>query len=126
MDSFRAEDGHILVNGFYDDVLAPTEQEKEEFASLAFNEEGVKHELGVNELAGEKGYSYLEQTWTRPTLEVNGIYGGYQGGGLKTVLPSSAHAKISCRLVPNQDPGKLWSRQAKISFNTFLPVWTWN
>ncbi|WHY71667.1 dipeptidase [Fictibacillus enclensis] len=107
VDSFRSEDGHILVNGFYDDVLAATEQEKEEFASLAFNEEGVKQELGVNELAGEKGYSYLEQTWTRPTLEVNGIYGGYQGGGLKTVLPSSAHAKISCRLVPNQDPGKI-------------------
>ncbi|MDN4526045.1 dipeptidase [Fictibacillus fluitans] len=107
VDSFRSEEGSILVEGFYDDVLTATEQEKEEFTSLAFNEEGVKQELEVNELAGEEGYSYLEQTWTRPTLEVNGIYGGYQGGGLKTVLPSAAHAKISCRLVPNQDPGKI-------------------
>ncbi|UZJ79531.1 dipeptidase [Fictibacillus sp. KU28468] len=121
VDSFHSEDGHILVDGFYDDVLTVTEQEKEEFASLQFNEEEVKKELGVNELYGEEGYSYLERTWTRPTLEVNGIYGGYQGGGLKTVLPSEAHAKISCRLVPNQDPDKI-VEQLKQHITKHLPA----
>ncbi len=74
---------------------------------FAFDEEALKKEVGVTELFGEKGFSYLERTWARPTLEVNGVFGGFSGEGIKTVLPAEAGAKITCRLVPDQDPDEI-------------------
>jgi len=97
-------DGRITVNGFYDGVEAISDEERSAYRALNQDEVALAHELDVNELFGEPGYSALERTWIRPTLEINGIYGGFQGEGSKTVIPSEAHAKITCRLVPNQDP----------------------
>ncbi|MFC7365327.1 MULTISPECIES: dipeptidase [Bhargavaea] len=102
--SFRDQEGTITVDGFYDDVRPATEEEREEYEKLDFDEEALKKELGVSELFGEPGYSHLERTWTRPTLEINGVFGGFSGEGIKTVLPAEAGAKITCRLVPDQDP----------------------
>lgn len=107
LDSMRDQDGRILVEGFYDSVLELLPEEKEAYASLQHDEEGVRKELNVPELFGEKGFSFLERTWVRPTLEINGIFGGFAGEGIKTVLPSEAGAKITCRLVPNQDPQEI-------------------
>lgn len=105
--SFHDANGKILVEGFYDDVRPLTDEERKAFAELQFDEEALKKELGVNELFGEEGYSFLERTWARPTLEINGIFGGFSGEGIKTVLPNEAGAKITCRLVPDQDPDKI-------------------
>jgi acetylornithine deacetylase/succinyl-diaminopimelate desuccinylase-like protein len=105
--SLRDETGKVLVEGFYDDVLPLSDEERQAIASLNFDEEQLRKELGVPELFGEAGYSVLERVWARPTLEINGIYGGFQGDGTKTVIPNEAHAKITCRLVPNQDPEKI-------------------
>ncbi|MBD7985336.1 dipeptidase [Sporosarcina sp. Sa2YVA2] len=102
--SFHDKEGTIAVEGFYTDVRPLEDEERAAYKALNFDEEGLKEEIGVNELFGEKGYSYLEQTWTRPTLEVNGVFGGFSGEGIKTVLPAEAGAKITCRLVPDQDP----------------------
>jgi len=107
LDSFHSEDGKVTVEGFYDDVLPLTDEERKAYEALNFDEEKERQALGVPALYGEKGYSYLERTWVRPTLDINGIYGGFQGDGIKTVIPSEAHAKITCRLVPNQDPEKI-------------------
>ncbi|WP_185970955.1 dipeptidase [Alkalicoccobacillus porphyridii] len=104
LDTLRDEDGRIQVKGFYDDVIEPTEEERASYAQLGDFESELKEELHLNELFGEKGYTAREHTWVRPTLEINGIYGGFQGEGVKTVIPSEAHAKITCRLVPGQDP----------------------
>ncbi|CAM5193821.1 Acetylornithine deacetylase/succinyl-diaminopimelate desuccinylase-like protein OS=Ureibacillus acetophenoni OX=614649 GN=SAMN05877842_10651 PE=4 SV=1 [Ureibacillus acetophenoni] len=106
--SFRNEDGKILVEGFYDQVLPLSDEERQAYKDLNFDEESLKEEIGVNELFGEAGFSYLERTWARPTLEINGVYGGFSGEGIKTVLPAEAGAKITCRLVPNnQDPEEI-------------------
>ncbi|HLS89391.1 MAG TPA: dipeptidase [Sphingobacteriaceae bacterium] len=103
----RSPEGKILVPGFYDDVRDLTPEEKAAIDAVPFDEEAYKAQLGVAELFGEPGYSTLERQWVRPTLEVNGMWGGFQGEGIKTVLPSTAHAKITCRLVPDQDPDKV-------------------
>jgi acetylornithine deacetylase/succinyl-diaminopimelate desuccinylase-like protein len=103
----KDEKGRILIDGFYDDVLKLTKKEREEFARLPFEEDKYKEDLGVEELYGEEGYTTIERVSARPTLDCNGIWGGYQGQGAKTVLPSLAGAKISMRLVPNQDPAKI-------------------
>lgn len=105
--SFRDEHGTIQVEGFYDNVRPLSEEERQAYRDLNFDEEALKEEVGVKELFGEKGYSYLEQTWARPTLEVNGVFGGFSGEGIKTVLPAEAGAKITCRLVPDQDPDEI-------------------
>ncbi|WP_026899186.1 dipeptidase [Daejeonella oryzae] len=105
--SLHDENNHIQIPGFYDDVLALSEQEREDLNKAPYDEEEYKKDLGVDELWGEKGYTTLERTGTRPTLEVNGIWGGYIGEGAKTVLPSKANAKISMRLVPNQQSEKI-------------------
>lgn len=102
-------DGKITVDGFYDRVKPLSEEEKEEFKRLHQSEESLKEELGVPSLFGEKGYTALERNWARPTLEINGIYGGFQGERIKTVIPSEAHAKITCRLVPDQEPEEILS-----------------
>lgn len=99
--------GRVSIEGFYDDVRPLTPQEREAIARVPFDEEAYCSALGVRALRGEEGYSPLERVWARPTLEVNGIWGGFQGEGVKTVLPAEAHAKITCRLVPDQDPGKI-------------------
>ena len=100
--SCHDENNHITIPGFYDDVVEATADERNLMAQAPYDEDAYKSDLGVKELWGEKGYSTNERTGTRPTLEVNGIWGGYQGEGAKTVLPSKAYAKISARLVPNQ------------------------
>jgi len=98
---------HITIPGFYDDVMVPTKEEKKLLRKAPYDEQEYMDELGVKELWGEKGYTTYERTGIRPTLEVNGIWGGYQGEGAKTVLPSKATAKISARLVPNQSSVKI-------------------
>jgi acetylornithine deacetylase/succinyl-diaminopimelate desuccinylase-like protein len=100
-------DNHITIPGFYDDVVQATEEERALINRAPFNEAEYKAELGINALWGEKGYSTYERTGIRPTIEVNGIWGGYTGEGAKTVLPSKAYAKISARLVPNQSSEKI-------------------
>ncbi|WP_027417005.1 dipeptidase [Aneurinibacillus terranovensis] len=102
--SLHDEEGRVAVEGFYDKVVPLTEEERQAFRDLHYSEEHVKKELGITELYGEKGYTFLERTWGRPTLEINGMYGGFEGEGIKTVLPAEAHAKLSCRLVGNQEP----------------------
>ncbi len=99
--------GKILIKGFYDDVLPVEEWERSEFAELRFDEEAYRAELGVPKVFGETGYSTLERVWVRPTCDVNGIFGGYAGQGAKTVLPAWGGAKVSMRLVPDQDPKKI-------------------
>ena len=96
------ENNHITIPGFYNDVVESSAAERKLMAEAPYDEEEYKKDLGVKELWGEKGYTTNERTGIRPTLEINGIWGGYIGEGAKTVLPSKAHAKISCRLVPNQ------------------------
>ena len=101
------ENNHITIPGFYDDVVESTPEERAKMAKAPFSEEEYKKDLGINYLWGETGYTTNERTGIRPTLEVNGIWGGYTGEGAKTVLPAKAFAKISCRLVPNQSSVKI-------------------
>ncbi len=103
----KDKDGIIQIPGFYDDVLDLTPEEREASKKLPFNEANFRESIGITETFGEKGYTTIEQKAARPTLDVNGIWGGYQGEGAKTVLPSKAGAKISMRLVPNQEPKKI-------------------
>lgn len=100
--SLHDENNHITIPGFYNDVVESSAEERKLMAEAPFDAEAYKKDLGIKELWGEKGYTTNERTGIRPTLELNGIWGGYTGEGSKTVLPSKAHAKISCRLVPNQ------------------------
>jgi len=97
----------ITIPGFYDDVIVATAAERTLMAAAPFNEQEYKEDLGIKELWGEKNYTTNERTGIRPTLELNGIWGGYTGEGAKTVLPSKAFAKISARLVPNQSSEKI-------------------
>ncbi len=101
------ERGKIQVPGFYDDVVPLSEQEREQLAALPFDEQQYAQQVGVTALSGEEGYTTLERRWTRPTFDINGLTSGYQGDGAKTVLPSTAAAKFSFRLVPDQDPEKI-------------------
>lgn len=105
--SLHDKNNHITIPGFYDDVIEANETERAEMAKAPYDEKEYMHDLGVEALWGEKGYTTNERTGIRPTLEVNGIWGGYTGEGAKTVLPSKAFAKISCRLVPNQKTAKM-------------------
>jgi acetylornithine deacetylase/succinyl-diaminopimelate desuccinylase-like protein len=99
--------GRITVPDFYNDVQPLAKWEREKFAQLPFDDEAYARFLGVRALGGEKGFTTLERRWARPTFEINGISGGYQGAGTKTIVPSCATAKITCRLVPNQSPRKI-------------------
>lgn len=101
--SFHDDDWHATIQGFYDAVDTPPAV-RDQIAEVPFDEAGFQADTGAERLAGEKGFSTLERLWTRPTVEVNGMISGYTGEGAKTVLPSRAMAKVSCRLVPNQDP----------------------
>ncbi|MEO8049970.1 MAG: dipeptidase [Acidobacteriota bacterium] len=100
--------GRIQIPGMYDDVAPPTPEEKRSWEHLPFDEKDfLKNEVGSTQLTGEPGHSVLERTWARPTLEVHGIAGGFTGAGSKTVIPARATAKVSMRMVPNQNPEKI-------------------
>jgi len=114
------DNGHITMPGFYDDVLKVTPKERKKMAEAPFNLNNYKKALGIKEVFGEKGYVTLERTGIRPTFDVCGIWGGYTGEGAKTVLPSKAFAKISARLVPNQDNVKI-SKMFKKHFESIAP-----
>jgi acetylornithine deacetylase/succinyl-diaminopimelate desuccinylase-like protein len=107
LSSMRDSRGKILVDGFYDTVRDLSDDERAQIAEIPYDESEYRQVLGVDQLHGEAGYSTYERAWVRPTLEVNGIWGGFQGEGIKTVIPSQAHAKITCRLVPDQDPDQI-------------------
>ncbi len=113
-------DHRVTVEGFYENVRDLTEDEREAYKALPFDVEGWMKEAGVKATKTEKGYTVLEGTTGRPTLDVNGIWGGYIGKGAKTVLPSKATAKISCRLVPDQTPGEI-TQKLRRHFEAHVP-----
>lgn len=100
-------DGRVAISGFYDGVSPWDDRVRDQMRSLPFDEEHFRQETGAPALGGESGYTVLERLWTRPTCEVNGLLSGYTGEGAKTVLPAKAMAKVSCRLVPDQDPAEI-------------------
>lgn len=120
--SLHDENNHIAIPGFYDDVLELTAEEREALNQAPFDIEAYKADLGVGDVWGENGYTTIERTGIRPTLEVNGIWGGYIGEGAKTVLPSKAYAKISMRLVPNQDSHRI-TNLFKAHFEKIAPAY---
>ena len=105
--SLHRPDGRVAVAGFYDRVRELAPAERAAIAALPFDDATYLAQVGASAAVGEPGYSTLERQWTRPTLELNGMWGGYQGPGQKTIVPSVAHAKITCRLVPDQDPDEI-------------------
>jgi acetylornithine deacetylase/succinyl-diaminopimelate desuccinylase-like protein len=105
--SLHDDTGRVAVEGFYDDVVAPPPSLLAEWRALGFDEDAFRRAAGGAILAGEAGYTTLERLWVRPALDVNGILSGYTGAGKKTVLPATALAKLSCRLVPAQDPERI-------------------
>lgn len=107
ISKLKNNDGKITIPGFYDDVVKLTKKERDNFKLLPFSEKQFAGSIGVRQLKGEKGYTTYEHTWARPSLDCNGILGGFTGDGAKTVLPSKAMAKVSMRLVPNQNPKKI-------------------
>lgn len=107
ISKLKDKDGRITIPGFYKDVLKLTKKERDNFKALKFSEKEFAKSIGIKKPVGEKGYSVLERIWARPTLDCNGIVGGFTGQGAKTVIPSKASAKISMRLVPDQDPKKI-------------------
>ncbi|MEO1654758.1 MAG: M20/M25/M40 family metallo-hydrolase, partial [Bacteroidota bacterium] len=121
ISSLKDENNKITIPGFYDEVEELSEEERAAIAQIPFDEEAYKAELGVDGLQGEAGYSTLERTSTRPTLDVNGIWGGYIGEGAKTVLPSKAYAKLSMRLVPYQSWEKI-TELFKQHFSSMAPA----
>ena len=111
ISKLKDADGKVLIPGFYDDVKKPTDAELAAWEKLPFNEEEYREkEVGSNVLTGEPGYSVLYRTWARPTLEVHGIVGGFVGAGAKTVIPARATAKVSMRLVPDQDADDIYKK----------------
>lgn len=105
--SFHDENYRVAIEGFYDDVRELSDEEKADFAVVPFDGDGLLSDLGATEFVGEAGYTPQERSWARPTLDINGLWGGFQGAGTKTVTPCEAHIKITCRLVPNQDPERI-------------------
>jgi acetylornithine deacetylase/succinyl-diaminopimelate desuccinylase-like protein len=107
LSTLHLPDGRVNIPGFYDDVLPLTQTEKLAFAKLPYDEQHYKDELKLPGLFGEEGFTTYERTWARPTCDINGLSGGYQGHGAKTIIPAKASAKVSMRLVPSQDPKKI-------------------
>jgi acetylornithine deacetylase/succinyl-diaminopimelate desuccinylase-like protein len=120
ISSLHNKEGKITIPGFYDDVVKVSRLEREKIKSLKFSEKKFAKSLKLKELTGEKGYSALERTWVRPSLDCNGIYGGFTGEGAKTIIPSKASAKVSIRLVPGQNPNKVF-RQCTRYINKIAP-----
>ena len=106
--ALKGPDGRIRIPGFYDDVIALTDAEREAMAALPFDDNAYLDRLGLPALVGESGFTTLERRATRPTLDVNGLWGGFQGEGSKTIIPAHAHAKVSCRLVAAQEPERIF------------------
>ncbi|OGO55349.1 MAG: peptidase M20 [Chloroflexi bacterium RBG_16_69_14] len=106
--ALKGPDGRIRIPGFYDDVLPLSDVDRAAIAALPFDDESYRRNLGLPALVGEVGYTTLERRGTRPTLDVNGLWGGFQGDGSKTIIPAHAHAKVSCRLVAAQDPDRIF------------------
>jgi Acetylornithine deacetylase/Succinyl-diaminopimelate desuccinylase and related deacylases len=104
----KGPDGRIRIPGFYDDVAPLSDADRAAMAALPFDEAAYQRQLGVPALVGEVGYTTLERRGARPTLDVNGLWGGFEGEGSKTIIPAHAHAKVSCRLVADQDPGRIF------------------
>ena len=107
LNQMKDRGGRVKIPGFYDDVRPLRDEERAEFAKLPFSERRYRNELGVPKLSGERGFTTLERVWGRPTFEVNGLLSGFTGEGAKTVIPAVAMAKVSMRLVPDQDPDKI-------------------
>ncbi len=105
--SLHDENGRVAVAGFYDRVIEPTAEIRAETAEVPFDQDSYFAPVGVSEPYGEAGYTPLERMWLRPTLDINGIWSGFQGDGSKTVTPAESHLKITCRLVPDQDPNEI-------------------
>lgn len=120
ISKLKDENNRITIPGFYDKVEILTQEEKDEIASIPFDLDAYKKDLNIDDVHGERGYSTLERSGTRPTLDVNGIWGGYIGAGAKTVLPAKANAKISMRLVPYQNPDEI-TQLFQDYFNTLAP-----
>jgi acetylornithine deacetylase/succinyl-diaminopimelate desuccinylase-like protein len=118
IDQLIDDKGHITIKGFYDDVVELSAEDRAMLARAPFDEKEYKEFLDIDAVSGEEGYSTMERTGIRPCLDVNGIWGGFIGEGSKTVLPSVAHAKISMRLVPNQDCNKI----AKLFEEHFMSI----
>jgi acetylornithine deacetylase/succinyl-diaminopimelate desuccinylase-like protein len=110
LGTLRRHDGTIQVDGFYEQVAGLSDKESAAINAVPFDAVAYQHAIGIDALVGEPGYSTYERAWARPTLEVNGIWGGYQDDGVKTVIPAKAHAKITCRLVADQDPDVVLDR----------------
>ncbi len=117
LSSMRKDNGRIAVEGFYDEVLPVTKEEREAWAGLPFRDTEWAQRLKVPELFGEEGYTMLERAWARPTLEIHGV----RGGGEQTIIPSTAHAHVTCRLVPEQDPQVIFRRLEKHILAHALP-----
>jgi acetylornithine deacetylase/succinyl-diaminopimelate desuccinylase-like protein len=111
--SLHDDEGRVTVDGFYDDVIEIGDNLRAQWETCGFDEKDYMKNAGLSTPAGEKGYSILEQQWSRPTLEVNGMWGGYQGAGTKTVIPADAHAKITCRLVGDMDEADIRAKFRK-------------
>ena len=107
ISQFKDRGGRIKIPGFYDDVRDLRSEERAQWKQLPFSETRYRKDLGAPSLFGESGYTTLERTWARPTCEINGLLSGFTGEGAKTVIPAVAMAKISMRLVPDQDPDKI-------------------
>ncbi len=121
--SMKGLDGKITIDGFYDDVIDLSIEDREVIARVPFDEDEYVRKMGVPQSFGEAGYTVPERLWARPTLELNGVWGGYQGKGTKTVIPSQAHAKITCRLVADQSPERVYELiKAHIDNNTPVGV----
>jgi acetylornithine deacetylase/succinyl-diaminopimelate desuccinylase-like protein len=112
--------GRIKIPGFYDRVRPLSDEERQAWAALPFNEKKYRTDLGAPRLAGEAGYTVLERVWARPTFDVNGLLSGFTGEGSKTVIPAVAMAKVSMRLVPDQDPGEI-ARQFETHLRKVTP-----
>jgi acetylornithine deacetylase/succinyl-diaminopimelate desuccinylase-like protein len=110
--SLKGTDGRISVPGVYDDVVPLTDLDRKSLAALPFDDEAYRESIGVPALMGEPGFTILERNGARPTLDVCGIWGGFEGEGPKTIIPAHAHAKISLRLVSNQDPERVFAQVA--------------
>ncbi len=108
--ALKGLDGVVRIPGFYDDVVPLSDAERAALADLPFDEQAYREALGVPSLGGEPGYTTLERRGARPTLDVSGMWAGFQGAGAKTIIPSDAHAKVGCRLVPNQDPRRVFDQ----------------
>jgi acetylornithine deacetylase/succinyl-diaminopimelate desuccinylase-like protein len=121
LSTLTDSDNRITVPGFYDEVVELSEEEKSRMAELPFDERLYKDELGVAELDGERGYTTLQRRWIRPTFDICGLTSGYQGEGGKTIIPAYASAKLSFRLVPNQDPQKILAALKK-QFEAVCPA----